>query len=129
MMNKVLWVLQVFVGLFFVMVGINHLFLPPNLPAMMGWMYDLTPTMHYIIGPIELLGGLGLILPGLAKIQTKLTPLAAAGLALVMVGAVIFHITRGEAGNAIQNIVLIAITGFIAYMRWTKHPLPEKSQA
>jgi uncharacterized membrane protein len=105
-MNIVLWVLQILLGVYFFFVGIMHFVIPPGLPEMMSWMYDLSPTLHWISGIAEILGGLGLILPGLFRIQTRLVPLAAAGLALVMVGAAIYHITRGETFNIVNNIFL-----------------------
>jgi hypothetical protein len=85
--------------------------------------------LHYISGTAEILGGLGLILPGLPRIQTRLTPLAAAGLMLVMVGAIIYHSTRGEFTNIGMNVVLMLIMGFIAYGRWKLKPLSDRSTA
>lgn len=123
MVNIVLWVLQVLLGMFFLYVGVNHFILPPGLPAMMSWMYELSTGMHYFSGIVEILGGLGLILPGLTKRQTRLTPLAAAGLVLVMIGAAVFHITRGESPNIVQNIILAVLLGFVAYGRWKLRPL------
>jgi len=61
---------------------------------------------------------LGLILPGLTKTQTRLTPLAVAGLVLLMIGAAVFHIARGEAPNIVQNVILAVLAGFVAYGRW-----------
>ena len=57
----------------------------------MAWMYDLPPGLRYFSGTAEVLAGLGLILPGLTRIQTRLTPLAAVGLVLVMMGAAVWH--------------------------------------
>ena len=127
-MNILLWVLQVLFGFFFLMSGYNHLALPDNLPPMMGWMYDLTATQHMISGPAEILGGLGLILPGLTKIQTRLTPLAASGLALIMVLSVGFHVPRGETQQIFTNLVIAALLAFVAYMRFKKLPLPERGE-
>ncbi len=95
----------------------------------MSWMYELPTGLHYFSGTAEILGGLGLILPGLTKIQTRLTPLAGAGLVLVMIGAAVWHISRGEISNIIQNLVFAAIFAFIAYGRWRLVPLADKSQA
>ncbi len=128
-MNIFLWILQVIFGLYFIFVGFMHFSPPPGLPPMMAWMYELTPTLHYFSGAAEILGGLGLILPGLFKIRTDLIPLAALGLAIVMAGATVYHITRGEMGNIVLNLVNAAILLFIAYSRWKTHPIPEKNQA
>ena len=110
--------------------GIMHFIIPLNLiplniPQIMSWLYDLPPTLHYFSGSVEILGSLGLILPGLTKIQTRLTPLAGTGLALLMVGAAGYHIIRGEIQNLPTNIVLLSISAYIAYARWNKHPLPD----
>jgi uncharacterized membrane protein len=127
LVNIVLWVVQVLLGVYFFFVGVNHFIVPPGLPPAMSWMYELSPGMHYFSGIAEILGGLGLILPGVTKIQTRLTSLAGAGLVLVMVGAAIFHITRGEAPNIVQNIILGALAAFVAYGRWKLRPLKDRS--
>ena len=126
-MNIFLWVLQVLFGLYFIFIGATHFMLPPGLPAMMGWMYELSPALHTVSGLAEILGGLGLILPGLTKIQTRLTPLAGLGLVLVMLGALTWHLQRGETQNIAFNIVLAFIVGFIAYGRWKLSPLADKA--
>ena len=90
-------------------------------------MYDLAPGLHYFSGAAEILAGLGLILPGLFKSYTWLTPLAAAGLVLVMLGAAVFHITRGEYPNVVQNIILAALAAFVAYGRWKEAASPRGS--
>jgi uncharacterized membrane protein len=126
-LNKLLWTLQVLFGLYFVGIGATHFIVPEGLPAMMSWMYELSDTLHLVSGTAEVLGGLGLILPGLTKIMPKLTVYAAEGLVLTMVGAIVWHVSRGEYGNRALNIVLIAVTGFIAYGRSKLSPLLEKS--
>ena len=125
-MNKLLWFLQVLLGIFFVFFGIQHYTLPEGLPAQMSWMYELPQLLHVISGSAELLGGLGLILPGLAKTRTRLTPLAASGLVVVMLGAMVFHLGRGELPNIVLNLILAALAGFIAYGRWKLVPLGDK---
>jgi len=126
-MNILLWVLQGLVGVYFIMVGVNHFIVPPGLPQMMSWMYELSPTLHMVSGLAEILGGLGLILPGVTKIQTRLTPLAGLGLVLVMIGAIVWHLQRGETGNIMFNVILAVIAGFIAYGRWKLIPLADRS--
>ncbi len=126
-MNIVLWVFQALLGVYFLFVGVTHFTLPPTLPAQMSWMYELSPTLHMISGTAEILGGLGLILPGLTKIQTRLTPLAGAGLVLVMVGALTWHIQRGEMQNVAFNVILALLVGFVAYGRWRLSPLADRS--
>ena len=126
-MNIVFWVLQILFGLFFLFVGVQHFILPPNLPAQMAWMYELTPGLHVVSGVLEILGGLGLLLPGLFRIQTRLTPLAALGLVFVMLGAAGWHITRGEVQNVVQNLIFAALLAFVAYGRWKSYPLKDRN--
>jgi uncharacterized membrane protein len=124
-MHLTLWILQIILGIYFMILGIMHFTIPPNLPKVMGWFYELSPILHYFSGSAEILGSLGLILPGLTKIQTRLTPLAGVGLALLMLGAAGYHIIRGEIQNLPTNIVLFLLSTYIAYGRWNKHRLPE----
>ena len=119
-MNRALWILQVLLGLFFILAsGAPKLFLdlsdipmPIPLPA---WFVTF-------IGVAEVAGGLGLILPGLTKIRTGLTPLAAAGLVLVTIGATIYQLAAGESGNAVFAAVMGLLCAFVAYGRWKLAP-------
>ena len=125
-MNVLLWVLQILLGVYFIVTGLAHFTLPPGLPAPMAWMYELPPGLHVFSGAAEILGGLGLILPGLARIQTRLVPLAGLGLVLVMLGAAVWHGTRGEFTNIGMNLFLAALLAFTAYGRWKLRPLKDR---
>jgi uncharacterized membrane protein len=125
--DKVLQVLQWVFGLYFIATGVLHLGVPEGLPDLMGWMYDLDPTVHYVAGVAEILGGLGLILPGLTGIRPELTVFAALGLALVMVGAAIWHASRGEPISIATNVVNAAVMSYVAYGRWKLAPITGKS--
>lgn len=126
-MNLLLWCLQLLLGVYFFFTGVMHFIVPPGLPAPMAWMYELSPALHAVSGAAEILGGLGLILPGLTRIQTRLTPLAALGLVLVMIGAAAWHVTRGEVASIFMNAVLAGLAGFVAYGRWKLRPLRDRS--
>jgi putative oxidoreductase len=123
-MHRATWVLQVVLGLYFIVIGVMHFVIPDGLPAQLGWMYDLPTWAHWVSGIAEILGGLGLILPGLTGIRPELTPLAAAGLTVVMLLAAVYHLARGEAANIVVNLLVAALTALIAYVRWRRHPLP-----
>ena len=126
-MNKLLWVLQIVLGLYFIAVGVLHFIVPDGLPAQMDWMYDLPDTLHTLSGIAEILGGLGLILPALTGIRPELVAYAAFGLALVMVGAAIWHVGRGEATQVVLNVVNIAVLGFVGFARLRLRPLPART--
>lgn len=126
-MHRLLWVLQVVFGLYFITIGVMHFVVPDGLPDLMGWMYELSDTLHLVSGTAEILGGLGLILPGLTRIRPELTVLAALGLAVVMAGAAIWHLGRGEAVTIVLNLVNMAVLLFIAWGRWRVHPLEARS--
>ena len=126
-MNILLWVLQIVFGVYFTAVGIMHFIVPPGLPDMMAWMYDLPQWLHYLSGIAEILGGLGLILPALFRIQTRLVPLASAGLVLVMIGAALYHLLQAEYINIFLNLFIAAIMAFLAYGRWKLVPLSDRS--
>lgn len=125
-MNVILWILQVVLALVFAGSGVQHIVLPPSLPALFEWMYDIPTLPNVLIGVAELAAALGLILPGLTRIQTRLTPLAALGLAITMVGAVIFHILRGEVLNIVQTAFLMVLSALVAYWRWRAIPLEDR---
>ena len=122
-MNRALWILQVIFGIYFVSVGIVHFVLPSGLPDQMNWMYELSDGMHLVAGSLEILGGIGLILPSLTKIQPTLTPVAALGLALVMVAAAIWHAQQGQAENIPQNLIFAGVMTFVSYGRFRLIPV------
>lgn len=121
--NRTIWVLQIVFGVYFVAVGVLHFIVPEGLPDLMSWMYELSDGLHLASGIAEILGGLGLLLPGLTKTFPNLTVLAAFGLVAVMIGAAIWHVGRGEGSNIVNNVVFAAIMGYIGYARWKVTPL------
>lgn len=127
-MNMLLWIMQVLFGIYFITFGVIHFVLPPGLPASMSWMYELSSGLHFFSGIAEILGGLGLILPGVTRIQTRLTPLAGAGIVVLMIGAIVWHMQRGEFQNIGLNLVLLAVAAWIAYGRWRLKPLTDRKE-
>lgn len=87
----------------------------------MAWAEDFSDTQIKLIGAAEVAGGLGLIVPAATGIAPILTPVAAAGLTLIMGGAVATHLQRGEsAGPPAVLLVLVAITAYLTYRRTPK---------
>jgi uncharacterized membrane protein YphA (DoxX/SURF4 family) len=126
-MKYALWIVQILLALAFVAAGFMKLTAPvEQLAQTMIWVSDVPVWLVRFIGLAELAGGLGLILPALTRIQPQLTPLAAAGLALDMFLAAIFHLTRGEFGFIVPNLVLLALAAFVAYGRWKLVPIAPK---
>jgi hypothetical protein len=80
------------------------------------------------IGVAEILGGLGLILPGVTGIRPGLTPLAALGLVLVTIGATAYQIAAGEPGNAVFAVVFGLLCAFVGYGRWRLLPHRERTE-
>jgi uncharacterized membrane protein YphA (DoxX/SURF4 family) len=103
-----LWILQGLLAVFFLLAGYGHASLPiAELAKSAPWAADLPVALMRFIGIAEMAGGAGLILPGVTRIAPRLAPLAAAGLALIMLLAVVFHIWRGEP-FIIQLVVALA---------------------
>jgi uncharacterized membrane protein len=124
--NVFLWVLQVLLALAFVAVGLNHAFRAEAMKAQRGmaWIGAVPRGLMTAIGLLEVLGGLGLLLPALTGILPWLTPLAAAGLVTIMALAVVFHAARpGESRNIVMNVILLVLAAVVAYGRWVVAPL------
>lgn len=112
----------------FLMAGANKLFQSAEeLVKMLPWVTSVPSGFVKFIGISELLGGIGLLLPSLLRIKPILTSYAAIGLALVMLFASIFHISRGEYSVIGMNFVLMALALFVAWGRMKKAPISPKS--
>lgn len=119
-MNIILWILQILLGLLFLFAGGTKLVMSgETLTQQMAASNSIVLPLAFIrfIGVVELLGGLGLILPGLTKIRRSLTPLAAVGLTIVMVGAVIVTIMGPGIGPAIFPLIIAMLCALVAYGR------------
>jgi len=123
-MNIALWVVQILLALFFLMAGVVKATRPKEqLATNMGWVEDFDGSQVKGIGVLEILGAFGLVLPGLFGILPILTPLAALGLALTMIGAAITHMRRNEYGYVVFNLIVMAFALFVAYCRFVLLPL------
>jgi uncharacterized membrane protein YphA (DoxX/SURF4 family) len=119
-MDTVLWILAGLLALAFAAAGLMKLTQPKAKLAASGmaWTEDFSDGQVKGIGAVEVLGAIGLILPAALGIAEILTPLAAAGLALTMVGAAITHIRRGEGKSVPVNVILGGLAVFVAVMRF-----------
>ena len=114
-LHVALWVAQILLAAAFGMAGVMKTTRPiAELAQMMVWPGALPPGLVRFIGASELAGALGLILPAVTRIKPGLTPLAAAGLALVMLLACVFHLSRGEVGAVPASTMRIPTHAYIA---------------
>ena len=122
-MNIVLWIIQVLLALLFLFAGVTKLILPIE---------EMTKQMAMpglflrFLGVVEVLGALGLILPGLFRIKTWLTPLAAVGLTIIVIGATVITLKIGGGATAMFPLVTALLSAFVAYGRWRLAPLRGK---
>ena len=127
-MKYLLWIVQILLAVAFVGAGAMKLLTPTaELAQSMVWVNDVPGWLVKLIGLAEVAGALGLILPALTRIQPQLTALAAAGLALVMLLAAFFHLSRGESALIVPNLVLLLLAAFVAYGRWKVLPIAPKN--
>jgi uncharacterized membrane protein YphA (DoxX/SURF4 family) len=123
-MDVVVWVLQILLALAFLMAGTMKVSQPrQKLATSMGWVEDFSDTGVRTIGALEILGGVGLLLPAVTGVATVLVPLAAVGLALLMVGAAATHRRRGELPMIGINAVLLLLAVAVAWARFGPYPL------
>ena len=122
-MNVAVWIVQVLLTLLFVMTGLMKITQPrEKLLTNMKWVEDFAPSSIKGIGTLEVLAAIGLIIPFLTGILPILTPLAAVGLVLIMLGAIVTHARRGESPMVIGNVILLALAAFVAYGRFIAVP-------
>lgn len=123
-MTIALWIIQALLALAFVLAGSMKLTQPiAKLSQNMTWTGQLPAWQVRGIGLAELLGGLGLILPGVTHIAPWLTPLAALGLFITMLAAVVFHLVRREVPRSAPSLVLGLLTFVVLYGRFALAPL------
>ena len=114
--NITLWIIQAILALIFLLVGGLKLIVPVE--ALLAQMPIQMPGLFVrVIGTIEVAGALGLILPGLLRIRPVLTPLAACGLVIEMIGATVYTVAGGQGAVALAPFALAVICAFVAYGR------------
>jgi uncharacterized membrane protein YphA (DoxX/SURF4 family) len=114
-----LWVAQVLLAVAFLGAGAMKLSQPKEkLVKNMAWVEDFSQPAVRLIGAAEVLGAIGVVLPALTGILPWLSPLAALGLVLLMLGAALTHLRRTEYGNIAMNAVLLVLAAFVVYGRF-----------
>jgi uncharacterized membrane protein YphA (DoxX/SURF4 family) len=119
-----LWIVQVLLALLFLVAGASKLVMSVE---EMTRDVPLPGAFLRFLGVAELAGAAGLILPGLLGIRPGLTPLAAAGLVIIMIGATVITAATMGLGLALIPAVVGVLAAFVAYGRWGQVPLAERS--
>jgi hypothetical protein len=126
-MNRALWIIQILLALVFLFAGGAKLIM--SVEEMNAGPIALPGPFLRFLGVAEIAGALGLILPGALRIRPGLTPLAAACLTIIMIGATVITLMTMSAAAAVIPFVVLVLTVFVAYARWRQHPLPGKVYA
>ena len=124
-MNIVLWIIAGVLAAAFAAAGARKLAQPKEKLAASGmaWAEDVNPGVVKLIGALEILAAIGLILPAALGIAPVLVPLAALGLVLVMVGAIVTHARRKEALVIGVNVVLLLLAAVVVWGRFGPYSL------
>ena len=120
-MNLALWIITGLLAAVFLVAGANKLFIPQEKLARApggGWVNDFSAEFVKGLGAVEIVGAAGLILPAALGIAPVLVPLAAVGLATIMVGAAIVESRRRESTHVLVNLAYLALAVFVAWGRF-----------
>jgi uncharacterized membrane protein YphA (DoxX/SURF4 family) len=117
--NVALWIAAIVLALAMLAAGFAKLTTnKEKLAARMGWVEDYSSGVVKLIGTAEVLAAIGLILPAITKIAPILVPLAATGVAIIMIGAIVTHVRRGESKEILPSVVLLVLALFVAWGRF-----------
>jgi DoxX-like family len=121
-MNLALWIVAGVLAVAYLFSGGGKLLVPKEKMAALGpsakWVEDFNPGSLKVIGGFEILGAMGLILPGALGIAPVLVPLAALGLVVIMIGAVITRIRRREFVYMLADLAYLVLAAFVAWGRF-----------
>ena len=126
-MNIVLWVFQVLLAVAFFAHGAMMVAPPAAIAAQMN--ASLPRWFQLFLGIAEVLAAVGLVLPGVTRIQTWLVSWAAGGIIIVMISATGYHLARGEVSSAVITLILLVMAAFVAYMRYRVLPIGSRRPA
>jgi uncharacterized membrane protein YphA (DoxX/SURF4 family) len=121
-MNILLWILQCLLGLLFIFSGAMKFVMTVAQMNEQGPVFLPGIFLHFI-GVCEILGGIGLILPSALRIEPRLTPLAAAGLAIITAGATVITLMGPMKGMALVPLITCLLCIFVAWGRWKARPI------
>jgi uncharacterized membrane protein YphA (DoxX/SURF4 family) len=118
--NVVLWVVAGLLAAAFLAAGVMKLTQPRERLAASGlaWTEDFSAGQLRAIGALELAAAIGLVVPAAIDVAPVLVPLAALGLALLMIGAAVVHLRRSEASMLPVNAVFLGLAAVVAWGRF-----------
>ena len=123
-MNAVLWVLQILLALAFLAFGLLMVTRSrERLLRVAGWVEDFPESVVTAIGVLELLGAVGVLLPAVLGVAGVIVPIAALGLAVLLVGAIVTHLLRGEQDEVAAPVALLIAAAVVAAGRLSAWPL------
>jgi uncharacterized membrane protein len=114
-MKYVLWIVQILLAALFLFAGVVKFITPAE--QMQAGPIVVPLWLIYFVGVAEILGAIGLILPGLLGVGQRLTPLAAIGLVVIMIGATVITLRAGLTGIGLFSLVVGLLAAFVAYGR------------
>lgn len=118
-MEILAWALQIVLAVIFV--GHSWMLLaarPDQIRGRSQWILEIPQALRRFAGAAEGLAAIALVLPWVTGVLPWLTPVAALGLVALMIGAIVTHATRGEQPNIVLNLILVALSAAVAYLRW-----------
>lgn len=122
-----LWVVQGLLAAAFLAIGVTKTSTPiDQLASKMPWVTTAPEAFVRFVGTVELAGALGLVLPSVTRIKPWLTPLAAAGLAIMMIFAAGLHVFRGETEVLPVNLIFGVLAAFVAWGRSGRARIPSR---
>ncbi len=119
-MNLTLWIVASLLAAVFLLAGGTKLLIPREKLAQApggGWVNDFSAGFVKTLGAVELLGAVGLVLPAALDVAPVLVPLAAVGLAAIMVGAATVEFRRQDSKHVLVNLTYLALIAFVAIGR------------
>lgn len=122
-MNILIWIIQSLMAVLFVFHGIAMFNPPPPVQESVVQKMGYSLSFLKIIGTLEVLGGLGLILPAWTGIMPILSPLAATGLVIIMIGSAVSHARQGEGKQTVATMLVTVLVAFIAIGRFWINPI------
>ena len=121
-MNLALWIIAGLLAVAYLVAGAGKLIMPKEKIAALTpsarWVEDFSAGSVKAIGALEVLAAVGLVLPAATGIAPVLVPLAALGLVLIMVGAVITRLRRHEPKVMVADLAYLALAGFVVWGRF-----------